>query len=56
MKVYVDRDEVIKLCEQFGVMALKKRIEELPVATIDDGVVIHAETATIACNIENLTL
>ena len=56
MKVYVEREEVIKLCEQFGVMALKKRIEELPVATIDGDVVIHANTATIACNIEHLTL
>jgi len=34
MKVYVNREEVIKLCEQFGVMALKKRIEELPVTKI----------------------
>ena len=56
MKTYVDREKVLKLCEKFGSPELKKRIEKLPVTTVDGDVVIQAQTATIGCNIENLTL
>ena len=33
MKIYVDRDEVLKICNQYGVVAVKHRIEELPTVT-----------------------
>ena len=57
MKIYIDRNAVLEILQtNSSLQDAKTLVEKLPVTTIDDGWVIQAETATIACNIENLTL